>query len=322
MLSIIICHRKKELLSAIKANIEKTIGISYELIVIDNSENKYSILSAYNEGVKKAKYDFLCFSHEDIIFHTKDWGKNVIAHFANPEVGMIGVAGGLAQSEIPSAWWYNDYFAKSVNNVLLPSNDKNDKKLYHYKPDFITDKTEVVVVDGVWFCIRRSLFDKISFDEKTFKGFHLYDMDISMQVSQHSEVFVINDILLQHFSNGKITQSYYEDLISFTEKWKPYLPIQNDKVQDGYMKIYEWHALRKLILEMKDWNISERFIHQTFKKYYPVSKKKWNSKWFRIYFFSCRLFGYKFITRIFFKLEKLVGFSKTSSYVKAEYIGN
>jgi len=322
MLSIIICHRKKELLSALKTNIEETIGIPYELVVIDNAENNYTILSAYNEGVKRAKYDLICFSHEDILFHTKDWGKKIIAHFADSNAGMIGVAGGLAQSEIPSAWWYNDYFAKSVNNVLMPSNDKNDKRFYHYKPDFIIDKTEVVVIDGVWFCIRKSLFDEIAFDEKVFKGFHLYDMDISMQVSKHSKIYVANDILLQHFSNGKITESYYEDLISFTEKWKQYLPIQNEKVESEYMKFYNWHALRKLVLEMKDWNISETFIQKTFKKYYPIVKKKWNSKWFRAYFFLSELIGYKFITRVFFKLEKLSGFSKTSGYVKEEYKGN
>jgi hypothetical protein len=322
MLSIIICHRRKELLSALKSNIEETIGIPYELVVIDNSENNYSILSAYNEGVKKAKYDLLCFSHEDILFHTKDWGKKVITHFEDSATEMIAVAGALAQSEIPSAWWYNNYFAKSVNNVLMPSNDKNDKKLYHYKTNPAETKTEVAVIDGVWFCIRKSLFDEIAFDEKTFKGFHLYDMDISMQVSQHSKVFVVNDILLQHFSNGKITQSYYEDLISFTEKWKPYLPVQNEKVEQGYIKFYNWHALRRLVLDMKDWNISESFIQQTFKKYYPVVKKKWDSKWFRTYFFFCRLFGYKFITRVFFKLEQLVGFSKTSEYIQSEYRGN
>ena len=243
MLSIIICHRKKELLSALEKNIEETIGIPYELIVIDNSENSHSILSAYNEGVIRSRYDILCFSHEDILFHTKNWGKKVVAHFSNTEVGMIGVAGGLAQSEIPSAWWYNDYFAKSINNVLMPSNDKNDKKFYHYKTESIEDKTEVVVIDGVWFCIRKSLFDEIFFDEKTFKEFHLYDMDISMQVSQFSKVYVVNDILLQHFSNGKIDQNYYEDLCSFVEKWNHYLPIQNEKVEDGYIEIYNWHAL-------------------------------------------------------------------------------
>ena len=47
-------------------NIANTIGTEYELVHIDNSDPKYSIYEAYNEGVKLSKYDNLCFLHEDV----------------------------------------------------------------------------------------------------------------------------------------------------------------------------------------------------------------------------------------------------------------
>ena len=55
MLSLIICSRHSDISDKLKDNIQKTIIAEYELIVIDNSKNKYSIFSAYNEGVKKAR---------------------------------------------------------------------------------------------------------------------------------------------------------------------------------------------------------------------------------------------------------------------------
>lgn len=85
------------LLSALKDNVDSTIGteVIYEIIAIDNSDNKYSIFEAYNIGIKRSKGDFLCFAHENIKFHTNNWGINLLNHFNHDNsLGMIGVAGG------------------------------------------------------------------------------------------------------------------------------------------------------------------------------------------------------------------------------------
>ena len=318
MLSIIICHRNNSLLDAIKKSIESTVGITYELIVIDNTNNEYTIFSAYNEGVKKSKYDVVCFTHEDVLFYSNNWGEKVMAHFKDPQVGMIGVIGGMAQSAVPSAWWFNNYFGKSARNMLVKG---KDKKLYHYysNPYNEKDKTGVVIIDGMWFCIRKKLFKKISFDEKTYSGFHLYDADISLQVLQHAKNYVVYDILIEHKWSGNISKDYYEELCRFSTKWQNYLPIQNEKINNGYMKKYNWHALRSLILEMKDRNISEDHIRNALEKYYPVAKKT-NSLWFRNYFFMSRFLGYANTNSLFYRIEKLVGFCKTPDYSKTVYM--
>jgi hypothetical protein len=318
VLSIIICHRNSSLLDAIKESIKATVGIPYELIVINNTNNKYTIFSAYNEGVKKAKYDIVCFTHEDVLFYTNDWGEKVVNHFKDPQVGMIGVIGGMAQSAVPSAWWFNNYFAKSARNMLM--RDK-DEKLYHYysNPYNEKDKTEVVIIDGMWFCIRKELFQKISFDEKTYAGFHLYDADISMQVLQHAKNYIVYDILIEHIWSGNISKDYYEDLCKFSNKWKDHLPIQNENIDNGYMKTYDWHALRSLILEMKSTHVPKERIQIILKKYYPIVKKN-NSVWFRNYFFVSRFLGYTSTNSIFYRIEKLIGFCKTPDYTKNVYM--
>ena len=77
MLSLIICSRTPKISEELEKNIADTIGCEYELVVIDNSLNKYSIFSAYNEGVKRSIGDILCFMHEDILYKTINWGQQV-----------------------------------------------------------------------------------------------------------------------------------------------------------------------------------------------------------------------------------------------------
>jgi glycosyltransferase involved in cell wall biosynthesis len=72
MISIIICSRNLGIDPKLSTNITSTIGCEYELIVIDNSQNKYSIFQAYNIGIEKSTSEIICFVHEDVLFHSKD----------------------------------------------------------------------------------------------------------------------------------------------------------------------------------------------------------------------------------------------------------
>ena len=101
MLSIITCSIKPEQLKAFKKNIETTIGIPFELIAFDNRVLQYGLCKVYNECARQAKYDFLCFAHEDISFQTYDWGKIIISELSKPDCGVIGFAGASHKS-LPS----------------------------------------------------------------------------------------------------------------------------------------------------------------------------------------------------------------------------
>ena len=50
MLSIIICSISPERLQAVKRNIQHSIGVEHEFIIIDNREKKWPIAKAYNYG--------------------------------------------------------------------------------------------------------------------------------------------------------------------------------------------------------------------------------------------------------------------------------
>ncbi len=268
MISIIICSRTTDILHTLKENISVTIGVEYELVLIDNSTNKYSIFEAYNKGVRQSKYPYLCFMHEDISFHTYNWGQKVISHFDNENVGMIGAIGGHLIADYPSTWCCSNLVSGNYIQGY-----KNDEGTY-YTSSVVNDKylqkgiTDVVAVDGFWFCVKKNLFPNISFDETTFNSFHAYDIDIAMQINLlGNRVCVIDDILIEHFSAGTPGDKWIVAMMLFQKKWKSFLPLHKGLIlaEDELLairlklqKIYK-SRVRKVIIRKAIKNIFGKF---------------------------------------------------------------
>ena len=221
MISIIVCSKYEQLATAFTDNVAATVGVEYELIHIDNSKQTYSIFSAYNEGVKRSTYPNLCFVHEDVLFLTPDWGKKVAAHLTNPQVGIVGVAGGDVMTPVPTGWYALN---KSMN--IVESNADGSESQHSFSPINYSDTTRsVVLLDGVLLCMRKNLFEQIQFDEK-LSGFHGYDLDISIQSFLAGYInLVMYDVLIKHFSKGVFGWAYYNNLIYITQKWGQQLPL-------------------------------------------------------------------------------------------------
>lgn len=229
MISIIICSRTHDILNELRQNIAETIGCDYELVVIDNSENRYSIFEAYNEGIRRANGEILCFMHNDVLFHSTGWGNAIINHFKeDDQIGLVGFAGTHFLPDTPM-YWYSSPFVSQRNL----NNDQGCVE-EHFHEDWFGERNiiEVVAVDGFCFFARKNLFGGITFDEETYKGFHLYDMDICMQVIQLGyKVCVCRDVLAEHaWSESKQyskqgAELFTENLEYFTNKWHGSLPV-------------------------------------------------------------------------------------------------
>lgn len=224
MISIIICSRSRKINKTLDENIKNTIGCNYELIIIDNSNKEYLIFSAYNEGVKRAQFPYLCFMHDDILFRTDNWGEKVIEYFKDPKVGIIGVAGTHYIPRAPGCYWISGIASINVIHTIN-GNSHLDKSLYDCKS---ATSISSVLVDGLWFCIPKALFRLIRFDEGTYDGFHFYDYDICMQIFTLKYTnLIITNILIEHFSSGKRETSWLKNCFSFYYKWKKYLPVSS-----------------------------------------------------------------------------------------------
>ena len=108
MLSIIICSVLPERLRKISQNIDETIGVEYEIVTIDNREKCWSIARAYNEGARQAKYPNLFFVHEDVMFHSRNWGVIIENKLREPDCGVIGFAGSKVKLKCYSGWFHNN----------------------------------------------------------------------------------------------------------------------------------------------------------------------------------------------------------------------
>lgn len=225
MISLIICSREEKLLIQVRETIAKTIGLPHEIIAIDNSAGKHSIFEAYNQGIALSKYDVLCFMHEDISFDTPNWGQVVLDTFAaHPKLGLLGVAGSTYKPLVPSGWSHGLATQRTTFMHLVQHYKQGGSELFHNNP---TGKpfAKVVSVDGVWFCTTKAVVSQIKFDAATFKGFHCYDVDFSLSVGQRFEVGVTFDILIHHFSEGSLNDSWFTETLKLHKKWRATLPI-------------------------------------------------------------------------------------------------
>ncbi len=91
-----------------------------------------------------------------------------------------------------------------------------------FSPD--SGDREVTAIDGCWFSARKSVFETSRFDEKTFPGFHFYDIDFCMQARKKWKVIATTDILVKHLSPGSFDEAWQSASRDFRIKWSRDLP--------------------------------------------------------------------------------------------------
>lgn len=225
MISIIISSANAEQLKQVTENITATIGVPFEIIGIDNSAGQQGICAVYNQGIQRAKYDILCFMHEDVLIKTNNWGgilKNIFE--GDSEIGLLGICGGSYKPFTPSGWGglgvYNAYY----NFIQSYKYADKEPDVKFRNPDN-AKLAPVACVDGVWLVTTKQIAANFKFDEATFKGFHLYDLDYSIAIGQQYKVCVTYEILLNHLSEGKYSRDWMEDTLRLHEKWQDVLPV-------------------------------------------------------------------------------------------------
>jgi glycosyltransferase involved in cell wall biosynthesis len=209
MISVIVCSNKPPDWTVHERNVGKTIGASFEYCRMDNRGKPTGICAAYNTGVSRASGDILVFVHEDVFFLEPGWGTVLEQKFAaDPALGLVGVAGTQFLYRTSASW-------AKAGRPFIRGRIVNE---YHESDEFFMtvfswDKQDapVVAVDGLFFAIRRPLFNRIRFDEETFDKYHFYDLDICMQIrAARCSLIVTWDIFVKHLSRGNADDVWRE----------------------------------------------------------------------------------------------------------------
>lgn len=269
MFSIIVSSCSEHNFVTLKSSIDQTIGVEYELIRINNNGD-FGICEAYNKGVEKAKYYFVIFCHEDILFCNQNWGRRLLELFLTDNlIGLVGIAGSEYKSFVYSGWSYPNtggfvcMYLRQSSGSVIDTDRFSDTELIKYR--------EVATIDGCFMATRKSILENVSFDDVTFKDFHCYDLDFSLQIGKSHKVVVSNTVLLNHLSHGDFSHTWAAETIKLHEKWKNNLPINKgkDPQKNAFIR-YELGAYeyflercignRNLILKLLYKNFSIRYL--------------------------------------------------------------
>lgn len=281
MISLIIATRNAELLNQLTANIEKSIGVEYEVIAISGNNPGKGICHIYNEGATRAKFPFLCFMHEDILFHTDNWGKNLIKHLQHKEIALVGILGCLIKTKSPSGVYIP---VQKLNRINQLQRTKENSIVHYFHNPYHESHSEVKLLDGLFLATTKQNHIKYNFDEDLLTAFHGYDVDYSLGQSLNGKVVVVYDILIEHFSFGGNTVSWIEAQLKITNKWLQKLPQQvslnkaeilmaeivnteiflNTLYNNGYNKLVQFKYLLRLLklrqLSLKNLYFLRRFF--------------------------------------------------------------
>lgn len=245
MLSILICSVNASLLKQVSANIAATVAVTYELLVADNKITSEGICKVYNRLAAQAQYPYLCFIHEDVLLHSIGWGKTLIDLLADKSIGLVGISGTVYKSKYAGSWsccqpsLYRTNSIQHFKNSATPiaTNTSYENSVYE----------EVAVIDGVFMAIRKDMFQQFWFDENLLSEFHCYDIDYSMQVKQRYKVVVSYAILLEHFSEGKLSNDWLSSSLLVHKKWQKKMPVATEVIGDDTKNYNDYLAVKNVL---------------------------------------------------------------------------
>ena len=264
MLSIIICSVDANLLKQVSDNIAETVGVPYEFLVADNKSANEGICKVYNRLAAQAQYPYLCFIHEDVVLHTNGWGKVLCKLLADNTIGLVGISGTVYKSKYAGTW-------SSCQSIFYRTNSIQHFKK-HLKPiiNNINPENapfaEVAVIDGVFIATRKDVFSCNKFDEKLLSGFHGYDIDYSIQVRQQFKVIVSYEILLEHLSEGKLSDQWISSSLLVHKKWNQQLPIAAMFIESETMHFNDYLALKTLLAVALNNSGNKRLVLENYVK--------------------------------------------------------
>lgn len=210
--AFIICVNNEEMYAEAKLyldNLWLPENISMEIIPVWGAN---SMCAGYEKGRGSTNAKYKIYLHQDVLLICKDFIQQIVQRFrSNPQVGMIGLAGCV---KLPSSckWWEAEEKYGKVAHAL---------RAEHIEvPSGTVPECEVEAVDGVLIATQ---YD-IPWRADLLKGWHFYDISISMEyrrhgykiiIPQHDEPWVIHCTSYRHLG-----PDYHDDMEAFKKEYK------------------------------------------------------------------------------------------------------
>lgn len=204
MISLItIVNNEKVYRSYLKQSLDKQVGVPYQLIKIDNTKHQYNcMVDALNEGIKKAKGDFIFVVHPDIELLDQYALRDVFTkvektHNQNPSIVLWGLAGVSAGES------YDLY------STLLHGKDRHKAGINQIFNN--QDYVKVMCTDACFFGFyKQTILDNPFWHALT--SWHLYVEELSLRLAKQGLISVVIPGRAWHLSAGSsLDSSYYRE---------------------------------------------------------------------------------------------------------------
>jgi hypothetical protein len=190
-----------------------------EILMYEN-DGQMSLTQVYNKGLKESVNDIVVFMHDDLILETSNMTPKIVKLFEKHfEYGIIGIAG--TDKLTSGMWWQNrENMFGVVGHV-----HEGKRHVNHYSKGVFNDVLkDVVIVDGLFFMVRKSLLKK-EFNEQ-FEGFHFYDISFCVENYLESvKVGLTTKIGVTHMSVGMINKQWEKNKLFFEALYDKNLPL-------------------------------------------------------------------------------------------------
>ena len=237
VVQIIVCYNDANQITELNRTVVFDEG-SIRLTYLDNRNRSFpSAAAAYNYALKSSdkSVDVIIFCHQDIRFSDKSiW--LISEACLNEKNTLFGVAG--VRNEGNKNW------GKTISTL-------NGTRT-NWPPDEEEKYTTVFTLDECLIAGHRSVFEKVTFDEKICDGWHLYATDLCLQCHLAGIEVKVLDAQVQHLSpghvdkafiktEGKLAKKYQKnfEIISHTNGWTYTNPVKR-----GLLLGYRWLKYR------------------------------------------------------------------------------
>ena len=218
MVSVVISTRKIN--STYYNHVKKMFSHPNTEILMYENDGEMSLTQIYNKGLKESVNDIVVFMHDDLILETLNMTPKIVKLFEkHPEYGIIGIAG--TDKLTSGMWWQNRENMFGVVGHL----HEGKRHVNHYSKGVFNDiLKDVVVVDGLFFMVRKSLLKK-EFNEE-FKGFHFYDIPFCVEnFLEGVKIGLTTKFGVTHKSIGITNKQWEKNKLFFEALYEKQLPL-------------------------------------------------------------------------------------------------
>ena len=201
-------------------HVEKMFSHPNTEILMYENDGEMSLTQIYNKGLKESVNDIVVFMHDDLILETSNMTPKIVKLFEkHPDYGIIGIAG--TDKLTSGRWWDNRENMFGVVGHI----HEGKRHVNHYSKGVFNDVLkDVVIVDGLFFMVRKSLLKK-EFNEQ-FEGFHFYDISFCVENQfEGVKIGLTTKFGVTHKSVGITNKQWEKNKLLFEALFEKQLPL-------------------------------------------------------------------------------------------------